>query len=656
MSIPFRLIIALVLGTLVTLISGTATVRDVEVKAGDIWFRLRGNRPPPEDIVIVAIDELSYVDLKVPLNQPWPRSLHAKLLERLATYQVKQVVFDILFLDPGPDPAADEALANAVGKLRTVLGAESALLHMTGPNGGYSIEELLRPYEPFRTKGASEALVALPDDSGTIRRFLATKTERTKGLPSLAEAAAGIDVNDSRPRPGPRDLINYYGPPRSIPILSYYQVLQEDSPMAANLLKGKTVMVGLLLRTETGPAQKDLFVSPFKGRLFGVEVHATAALNLVDNSWISRPEAAWEALGQGIGTAVFALLALTFSPVILTVCAIGAVLIWIFASYFLWISGFFLTGAFFAFVVLPFLVLGSSIYYYLVARKSEQTIRSAFELYVSPEMVPKLGNQNQDLKLGGEKLWVTALFTDIKDFTTIAENMPAEKTSEMLNAYFTEVMDVIFLNQGTLLKFIGDAVFALWGAPLKVANHAELAIRTALAIQAEVDRFNSSGRFPPLHTRIGIHTGPMLVGNLGSKRRFDYTAIGDSVNLASRTEGLNKYLGTKILFSEATKRDSAGSIYAVPMAAARVRGKREAVHLFTAFEPAIAPDALEKWLAALEHFRQRRFDQATSLFVEIPKTDERMAGPCAFYLAQCATLKDAKLEPAWSGEIDFEGK
>jgi adenylate cyclase len=110
------------------------------------------------------------------------------------------------------------------------------------------------------------------------------------------------------------------------------------------------------------------------------------------------------------------------------------------------------------------------------------------------------------LKLGGEKMWLTAMFTDIADFTTITEEMPAERTSEMLNAYFTEVMEVVFKNQGTLLKFIGDAIFAIWGAPVKTQNHAELALQTAIAINREVSRFNATQRFPPLKTRIGIHT------------------------------------------------------------------------------------------------------------------------------------------------------
>jgi adenylate cyclase len=330
----------------------------------------------------------------------------------------------------------------------------------------------------------------------------------------------------------------------------------------------------------------------------------------------------------GLLCATLAFAALSAPPIALAGGIAAVTLLWGAASYLLLVNGFFLAGLFVFGMVSPIVLVASSL----------------------------LEDPVAALALGGEKLWVTALFTDIADFTAISEEMPAEKTSEMLNAYFTDVMEVIHLNQGTLLKFIGDAVFAMWGAPIKLANHAELAIKSAIAIQREVERFNESGRFRPLITRIGIHTGPMLVGNLGSKRRLDYTAIGDSVNLASRVEGLNKYFGTRILFTEATRRDAANSVPAVRIGAGRVKGRREVVQLYTAFEPDLEPTVREKWNTALDEFSQRRFDTALELLDWVGNAEPRLEPTARFYGERCREFQQNPPGPAWAGEFEFDKK
>ena len=334
----------------------------------------------------------------------------------------------------------------------------------------------------------------------------------------------------------------------------------------------------------------------------------------------------------------------------------AVVLVWCISSFLALGQGLFIAGAATVLVILPITVLISALVSYISARRAEESLRSAFSLYVSPDMVPKLQEEGGALKLGGEKLWLTAMFTDIADFTTITEEMPAERTSEMLNAYFTEVMEVVFKNQGTLLKFIGDAIFAIWGAPVKLQNHAELALQTALAVQREVEKFNASQRFPPLKTRIGVHTGPMLVGNLGSVKRFDYTAIGDSVNLASRIEGLNKYLGTTILFTEATRKDCGGFGGAVPVAHVRVKGRREAVSLFSVFEPPLPPKVLESWNLMFSSFCKADFSKCLQE-LNGPLTDEpRLERAVALYRSKAEKYKVAPPEQGWGGEIDFDEK
>lgn len=283
-------------------------------------------------------------------------------------------------------------------------------------------------------------------------------------------------------------------------------------------------------------------------------------------------------------------------------------------------------------------------------------MKAAFELYLSPEMASQLSQGDSATALGGSKTWATALFTDIAEFTNITEEMPAERVAEMLNAYFTEVMEVVFQNKGTLIKFIGDAVFVLWGAPIRIDNHAELAVKTGLALTREVDRFNSGKRFPALKTRIGLNTGPMVVGNLGSKRRFDYTAIGDSVNLASRVEGLNKYFGTTFMFTETTRKEAGNTITAIPVGNVRVVGKKETISLFTTFEPTPTPSVVNTMQELIEAYKEQRWGEVRAQCEKIAALEPRLEGVAKLYRESCTALEINAPSPGWSGEIDFAHK
>jgi adenylate cyclase len=637
--------------------AATPFIEDLEFLISDRFMRLRGPVKPPRNIAVVAIDEASYDMLKVPFGPPWPRALHAQLLRKLKELGAKRVVFDVLFVGPGQDPRGDKELETALSQVPSVIGVEASVRYISGQGGGYTLDEITRPHEPFR-KVTTEALVGLRADEGVIRQFPRPRSERERDFPTLSQAGAGINPEDTAAQPGDRDLIRYYGPGRTVPVFSYWDVLEKDLPSARSALKDAVVFVGIMLRSDTGGAQKDSYYSPFGGTMvYGVEVHATIVANLLSRDWITRPARSLELLCQGILVAGVSYLSFLLTPMLLSLLVGGTVLAWCVAAFVgLGTAGIFVSGAGTVLLILPLLVLLNAVYSYFRASKAEESLRSAFSLYISPDMVPQLVSEGDTLKLGGEKLWLSAMFTDIADFTTITEEMPAERTSEMLNAYFTEVMDVIFKNQGTLIKFIGDAVFAIWGAPLKVANHSELAVQTALAIHKEVERFNSTGRFPPLHTRIGVHTGPMLVGNLGSKRRFDYTAIGDSVNLASRIEGLNKYFGTTVLFSEATRKDAGGVSGALLIAKVRVKGRREAVPLFSVFEPALPSSLAEDWTRALQYFSGAEFDAARGVFTALLDREPRLRTACRLYLEQCELHTREAPPQGWAGELDFDVK
>lgn len=660
--------IAAVLGVsaITALLSCLTVVEDLDLAAGDQLRRLVGRNSNPPNVVVVAMDESSYQELGVSFDKLWPRALHAKLLRRLKELGVARVAFDVLFTGVGSDPEADRELADAMALNETIIGVEASR-RLQGSGAARSlVERLDQPYEEF-SKVATRALVNLDMNTrdGEIRTFPFSTSEETKKYPFLAYAAAGVQHHPEWRLPSQRDLIKYYGSAReNARVVSYWELFEKMPPREEASFKDAVVFVGLLLRSDTGPAQKDSYFSPFGGEMiFGVEVHAAIAGNLIQQSWIHRPAKLIEVSAQAVAAGIVTYLALSISPVMLTYIVTTIVVGWIITGFLMMKSGVFLAGAATALLILPAMVLISAVSSYLNARRlaeearqREEAIKAAFSLYVSPDVLPQIQKNEFALSLGGESLYLTAMFTDIADFTTVSESMPPEQTAQMLNAYFTEVMEVVFANRGTLLKFIGDAIFAIWGAPVKIENHAQMALQTARAIQEGVERFNASKRFPPLITRVGVHTGQMLVGNLGSSKRFDYTAIGDSVNLTSRLEGLNKYLGTTILFSDATQREIGHVPGALPIARVVVKGRSESVLLYSLFEPAISTDISVEWKRALERFNSRDFQGASKLFEVIKSKELRLETAALLYLDQIAQLAENSPSPDWDGAIEFSVK
>jgi len=658
MKLPIRLLIASLVALLTGLLCITPLVEQFDRYVVDRITRLLPKSTPPKNVVVVAIDEPSYKELGVGFDKPWPRELHAKLLRRLKELGVARVAFDVLFTGPSSQPSIDQELIDAFSGIPSIIGVEANNKTILTQGRPIIIEEVDQPYEPFR-KVTTQALVNLDmiTDNGFIRSFPFYTSDQTKRYPFLAYAAAGLPDAPSIRYPDYEDMIKYYGPARqNARIVSYWTMFENMAPQEAASFKDAVVFVGLLLRTDTGVAQKDSYFSPLGGdMIFGIEVHAAIAGNLLQQSWITRPARALEVIAQALTAGSVAFAAVSLSPIGLAFLVTALICLWSISALTFVYTGIFLAGASVSLLLLGILLV-SSVVSYVGVRRSEKALQSAFSLYVSPEMVRKLQQDKSALRLGGEKLWITAMFTDIADFTTISEEMPAEDCCEMLNAYFTDVMEVVFSNQGTLLKFIGDAIFAIWGAPVKIPNHAEVAIQTGLAIQKGVERFNSSKRYPPLMTRIGIHTGPMLVGNLGSVRRQEYTAIGDSVNLASRIEGLNKYLGTSLLFTEATRRDAGGVPDSLPIATVRVKGRKESVELYSLFEPPVSSETAASWRQALQLFRRTSFAGAMPLFEQVASSEPRLATSAKLHIKHIELFQSTPPPTSWDGEIDFDVK
>jgi adenylate cyclase len=258
----------------------------IEYEQLDNLFTLRGTNLPHNDLVIVSIDEPSYLHLGIPMADAWPRKLHAKLMGVLERYGAKKVIFDILFVNPSADPTADEEFAKALTKVPTILGASIGLTQQATANGSFELEQMMRPLPIFEKNAAGIGIVGFPQFHSRIRSFYAKRSELFPDVGSLAEAAS--DSLQSDDKPGERDLINYYGPASTIRRFSYHDVISDETRIPAEAFKNKRVFVGLNLQSRTGPSQREAFGSPFDSSVFGTEIHATATSNILDKDWIRR--------------------------------------------------------------------------------------------------------------------------------------------------------------------------------------------------------------------------------------------------------------------------------------------------------------------------------------------------------------------------------
>lgn len=629
--------------------ASSSIVQSIENSVFDRWIAFRGAVPPPDDVVLVAMDGPSYDQLGLSPTEAWPRAVHAQLLERLKELGAKRVVFDILFVGEGASPAGNDAFEASLKKMPSVLGAEIT----SQDNTGFELAELTTPYERFAQSSEQLGLVNLPERNGVVRNFFLPEGEVGYDLPSLAAAASrGGGISQL---PDDRSLINFHGPAgRGLRVFSYYQVLEKEVPFPAALIKDKIVFVGLMLNTEVGPAQKDSFLTPF-GRMFGVEIHATAAANIIRGDWLRRPSETVSLIALSAAVVVVGYAAFALSPVWGAIVLAGLVVLWFVGGLIAIGFGWVIPGATLFGVMTPIVYTLSTIQNYGHSRRERRELERAFGYYLAPAMVSELSRNPDALKLGGDLVEATAVFTDLADFTNISESLTPEALVAMLNDYFSSQTKIILEEGGTLIKFIGDAMFAIWGAPLKMEDHAARSIRAAERMRAALKSFNAQGKHPHLHARIGINTGRMVVGNLGAETRFDYTAIGDSVNLASRIEGLNKYVGTTLLVTEEAIR-AANRTDAIRIGRMKVKGKDRAEVLYSIFEETLAADLVAAWEGGLEKFSAQKWGEAEAAFAALCERESPLRKAAAFYRIQIARLATAALESGWAGEVVFDTK
>lgn len=620
---PLKLLLLVLLSAAVAEGLGRAGLLDWgERRLQDLQFQWQGRRDEAQQVAIVAIDEDS---LALYPDDPmlfWTDRL-ALAVARLRQVGVPLVGLDLLYsISPerwlsklGGDQQGARDYDRA---FREQLGSGQLLLVASRSGSGAEVSDYLLPspdyllalpnYELLPHVGLADLLV---EGDGLVRRYrlapvaAAARAQLEEELPQLslpallAVRATDQDVRASSWHLGGRELqrdqaaevIPYLGPPGSFHTLALKQLLAENAlaDPQVQALRGKVVLLGA-----TAAGLNDAHFTPFSsdwlgGRsllMSGVEIHANVLQSLLSGSRLQSPPAFWRLFGLVLlgAVAVACFLRLPVWAALLA-CLLGVLLLlllgqWLFRLGWLLPLG----GAGLALSLNLLGVLGLR----LTGEERERSrLRQMFGRYVSEQVVESLLKSGERPQLGGQTQRISVLFSDIRNFTRISERLSAKEVVEMLNAYFARACAPLLAEGGSIDKFIGDAVMVEFGSPLPVQDHALRAIRAGLALQEVArefagwmqQRFPGRG-LPPFAIGIGLHSGEAVLGNIGSPIRMEFTAIGDTVNLASRLEGMTKELGCPILASADCVLDAGATVHCGRSEVIQVKGREAPIRVF----------------------------------------------------------------------------
>ncbi|MCF7845699.1 MAG: adenylate/guanylate cyclase domain-containing protein [Candidatus Peribacteraceae bacterium] len=611
-----------------------------------------------DEIVLVTIDDPSLADPELGRWQDWSRANFAKALENLNAAGAAVVGLDIIFSEPA-DSFGDATFAIALREApQVVLAAQK------------DVEGNLLPLPAFRDSAdvgfinlsvdTTDGVVRrMPLSDGEIKNFDIALLEKYFSTPAQNSSESEFIFSNEALRPpfdfskayGPIQaplengsmLINFFGKPGSFSEISFADIFHNEFDQSA--IQNKIVLVGV--SGATGIHDEQLTPVSAGEAMAGIEIHANILQTLLSGNTLQN-------LSQGLAI-VFIASTLLLLGVLFFSSSLAVTLI-LFASS---IVAEFLAAvlAFQNGVLLPFgflfggtftVLVVALAYRYFGEGAELRYLQQAFSHYLAPELVRKIENDPNALGLRGAKRELTIFFSDLENFTKISEKMSPVALVRLLDNRLGAITKAVLASGGTLDKFIGDAVMAFWNAPLKSSDHAILACRAALATQEVL-----AGRSP--RVRIGIHTGPAVVGNLGLSTRFNYTAVGDAVNLASRLEGVNKIYGSRILISGETYERVKNKFLARPLDRVVVKGRRkftEIYELLAIKESATRAqnELAERTTVAFQAYCKRNFKQAAKLYREIKH-------PASAVLLDKIALFQKKSPPrVWRGETILKTK
>ncbi|WEX90282.1 CHASE2 domain-containing protein [Sinorhizobium garamanticum] len=581
---------------LVSLVSLTGSWTLVDLRAYD-YLSIIGRPPLPENgPIVVAIDEPSMAEIGS--QWPWPRALHARLIESLRRAGARAIALDVIFAEPAAAAENDAALAAVLGPDIVLAGDQSVI---ETPQADQFVRT--EPLPLFTSKGAKVGIASVNlSGDGTLRQM----PPYTDGFAVTLATVAGRDPA----APPTRSLIQTFGPARTYPTVSYYQALDPENFLPADIFRDRVVIVGLSLQNAPSLAAGGVDAFAISDTVFsrnlvaGAEIQATIYDNLVHRLFVKRAGTPI-AIPAIILAALAAALAVSESTSWRTLGYGAAALALVFlASYALMRLGHVFVSPIGPGLAFFGVAVGQAGLDYAEERKQRREITRAFSQYLSPALVERLAQDPSQLKLGGERRVLSILFCDVRGFTTISEDMKddPEGLTTLINRLLTPLSEAVLNRGGTIDKYIGDCLMAFWNAPLDDPDHAVHAVQAArdmlialASLNAELEAEARAAGRPPktLRIGIGINTGECIVGNMGSARRFDYSALGDAVNLASRLEGASKDYGISLLIGERTAKLAAARFPIAEVDRITVKGRSEVSPVFTVADGANR--------AALEH-------------------------------------------------------
>ncbi len=663
------------------LFSGLGVLDALDSLENRLWdLRVRTFAKPSamtDRIRLVLLDQgsLDWAEKELGVQWPWPREFYGVLVSFLSRAGARATAFDVLYTEASfYGVEDDESFAGAVRESGRFVAAVQLSREQgeteSWPAGaaeprqldippGSTFVSLSRAVFPIPELAGSAAafgnVLAQPDPDGINRRLGLVTGFDGRAVPTLALAAycLGEGVRDLELRPGElraggrivpltgdgHVILRYRGPSQTHAAVNAGAVLRSELALREggvpeidpSFFADRYVLFGF-----SAPGLKDLRPSPVGDAYPGVEVHATLLDNLLAGDSV-RTLPGWAAaalilaLGMAAGAAIRLCRDAVQSAVVLaSALALPFAVGWISAGYGVWAPVAAPEGA------VLFALIGGFVVNYAGEGRQKRFIKEAFSQYLSPVVIDRLVQNPDRLTLGGEKRPLSILFSDIRGFTSISEGLDPVSLTALLNDYLTEVTEIIYRFGGTIDKYEGDAVIAFWNAPLDLPSHALNSVKAALMYQKRLAEIRprlaeTAGR--DVYARIGINTGDVVIGNMGSRQRFNYTFLGDAGNLASRLEGINKQFGTFVMVSEFTKK-AAGEDPEVAyreLSRVTVVGKSEPVRVF---EPLYRDEYqrrsgdLERFARGLGRYYAGEFRGALEEFAAIRDRDPPAAAYC----------------------------
>ncbi len=660
-SFSFRLLLVTVVPLIIIGLNSTGTLERLSLLGYDGLFMLRGETPVNNAIFLVKQDEASTDFYNTRLSD-WSRSYHARLVRKLSEAGAELVVFDYDFSRP-TTKEEDAAFASAIADAGNVILANRLL-----PSG-----EIAQPIPAFSDESLGEGFFdTLLDRDGYWRRMIYMNLTR-EGYIYFSLPMAAVEIYEDFPEsqrilddpdalgwghhklPFPDMLINYAGPAGHYPSISFYKILEND--FDPSLVKGKIVLVG-----NTHRLGKDFFSVPTDKRMSGLEVHANAIATILDDRFI-KPVDKWLLMlliiisGLAGGLVIFLRHPNLRSNFLLMISGVSLIMLsagYLFVYRTIWLDFVPLLQVFL------FNISVATTYQWRLSRLREKEIRGLFGHYVSKNVVDAILSENIPVKLDGHRAEVTLLFSDIRGFTSISESLSPSELGQLLNLYFDEMIAAVFQYDGTLDKLMGDAVMAFFGSPLEVRDHQRQTCRCAQDMIQRLEKLNFSGKLPAgitIKIGIGLHTGEAIVGNLGSSEFADYTVIGDTVNLASRIEELNKRYATTIIISEDTYRYVKDDYLFRELDTVRVKGKEEPKRIYEMMleNSSVNKRLVERYEEALQLYRDKHWDAAITCLQQI-LDDIGDDGPSQRLIKECDKLLALPFDENWSSITSLDEK